>query len=159
MARTYTLSPEISSENTLQITSKWHNGLPGCEKQYDPSESEVLIRVPLKALNLDSTQMARFRALLEAGAMPCSEHFATVTVKRYPFRAQNQKVALQILADLVEECRTATWQVEDKPEDLGKGMESIPVKKAKLKPSLKFPTEWLHPQPVEATTVKDSIGK
>lgn len=143
LSREYALTEAVPLGDSLQIITKWHNGQPGCEKQYDAAESKVSIRVPLAGLNMDASQLGRFKALVQSVDWPCDEQFATITVGRYPFRAQNQQVALQILNDLVKESKTATWEVEDTTAAAATASRAKAPRRPK--PSLEFPTAWLHP--------------
>lgn len=146
MAITYghdLLKDEAVGKDCVRLTTCFHTCLPGVERQFDPGQGNVSVKVSLpmlaKCLPLD---IQRLRALAQsAEATEVTQNHLTITVRDFPFRSQNRLRALAIVRDLIDESRDhRTYR-----ETTATKASPLPLSKRKSRATVsrRFPDAWL----------------
>lgn len=84
----------------VRITTRCPDNLPGIEAQFDPKAGAVSLSVLVESLDLTASQQEVLLKLSGERYIP-EERALKFEVAAFPFKEQNQKLAIQILTDLV----------------------------------------------------------
>ncbi|PJF17196.1 hypothetical protein PSACC_02993 [Paramicrosporidium saccamoebae] len=129
----------IHAKESARITTRYVAGEPGCERQFDPTTAAVTIRVRIKSLGLTADESQVLRMLLSEDRYSERTDSVSFVVNDFPFQAQNRKRALEILKDLVDECKT----VRAKTLLASTDTDTLKPLKRRPKAGLSFPKQWL----------------
>jgi hypothetical protein len=137
---------EINPKKSIRLTTLYSSGEPGVERQFDPSTAAVTLRARVERVGLDSEEaVERLKELVSKNRYSERTKSISFTVKDFPLQALNKKRALEILNELIAECK---MQPTMAPE--GEAATPSEANASEVKPlrrrrqiSLAFPKEWL----------------
>lgn len=134
----------------VRLTTYFCAGLPGVERQFDPEQGRISVKLSLSTLAKHWPLDARRLRLLvqSAESAETTQHHVTITVRDFPFRSQNRARGLAVVRDLLKEAQRR------EPAETGLSTKRpYPASRDRPQRSVsdRFPDAWLPTRVLQAT--------